>query len=94
MSPRRGALLIDSKTGRGPLALLFSSWVSLRYSSFFMDPRLTLEDKVIIFLGSVPHLGAAWRAQVSSRAEVMGLLVGSMPSTLSSQDTWIRPSSH
>lgn len=93
MSPGRGALLIDSKTGRGPLALLFSSWVSLRYS-FFMDPRLTLEDKVIIFLGSVSHLGSAWRAQVSSRAEVMGLRVGSMPSTLSSQDTWIRPSSH
>lgn len=49
-------------------------------------PQLTLEDKVIIFLGSVPHPGSAWRVRVASGAEVTGLRVGSVPSTLSSPD--------
>lgn len=30
-----------------------------------MDPQLTLEDKVIILLSSVPHVGFAWRRGIS-----------------------------
>lgn len=30
-----------------------------------MDPQLTLEDKVIILLSSVPHVGFAWRHGIS-----------------------------